>query len=161
MKYPKVAEKIAEITDYLPKDDNGNVIVPVDLGIILKKYALTAYDTTFKKSNVAGAFIRDKKEIYLDETDPHARKMFTLAHELGHYFLHDNAEDIMFREQTADTKKRQQMEKEADEFAAELLMPENVIRSYWTIAESVQQLATIFGVSYSAMLNRLRSLGYI
>lgn len=111
MKYPNVTAKVAEITDYLPKDNAGNVIVPVNLGIILKKYALTAYDTVFKKPDVAGAFIRDKKEIYLDETDPHTRKMFTLAHELGHYFLHNNAEDIMFREQTSGAKKRSKWKK--------------------------------------------------
>lgn len=157
MRYNKITEKVAEVSEYLPKDAAGNVVVPVDLSVILNKYGLKVYNAIFKKPDMAGAFVRKEKVIYLDKTDPYTRKRFTAAHELGHYLLHENAEDIMYRKRS----EKDAAEREADEFAAELLMPESVIRLYWTVAENIQQLAVIFGVSYSAMLNRLRHLGYI
>lgn len=157
--YDVVKAKVAEVSEYLPKI-GGVVKVPIDLGIILKKYGIRALDATFKKSEISGAFERKTKTILLDETDPYTRKMFTLAHELGHYFLHqDIVTDIVYRERTKG--KRAKLEKQADEFAAELLMPEAAIRLFWPVTSSVQQLAGIFSVSYVAMLNRLRHLGFI
>lgn len=152
--------KVLEVSEYLPKDKSGAPIVPVDLGKILQKFGLKAYNTHFSKPEISGAFDRDKKRIYLDATDPYTRKVFTLAHELGHYFLHDSqAYDVLYREKRLHD--RPELEKEADEFAAELLMPEATIRLYWPVAESIQQLAEVFSVSYSAMEYRLRNLGFI
>lgn len=155
-----VHDKVLEISEYLPKDSSGAPIVPVDLSVILQKFGIKAYSTTFSKPEVSGAFSRAEKLIYLDETDPYTRKLFTLAHELGHYFLHSNQDyDVLYRERRPHEHLNQ--EKEANEFAAELLMPESTIRLYWPIAESIQQLAEIFSVSYSAMEYRLRNLGFI
>ncbi len=156
----RVRNKVLEISEYLPKDKSGAPIVPVDLDKILQKFGLKAYNTNFSKPEISGAFSREEKQIYLDATDPYTRKVFTLAHELGHYFLHDDkAYDILYREKRSHA--RPELEREADEFAAELLMPEATIRLYWPIAESIQQLAEIFSVSYSAMEYRLRNLGFI
>lgn len=155
-----VHDKVLEVSEYLPKDISGAPIVPVDLSAILKKFGLTAYNTTFSRPEVSGAFNRAEKAIYLDETDPYTRKLFTLAHELGHYFLHSDQDyDVLYREKRPHEHPNQ--EKEANEFAAELLMPEPTIRLYWPVAESIQQLAEIFSVSYSAMEHRLRNLGFI
>lgn len=155
----EIHNKIAEISEYLPKDKSGAPIVPINLSIILNKFNLKAYDVEFKRPDVSGAFDRSAKEIYLNSTDPQSRKLFTLAHELGHYFLHSSVEsDVLFRERTDHKEKK---EKEADQFAAELLMPESSIRAYWPIAESIQQLADIFSVSYLAMKTRLQYLGFI
>lgn len=153
-----IQNKIAEIYEYIAKDDNGLPQVPVNLTPILEKFDIKAYNTSFKKPDIAGAFDRPNKTIFVNATDPQTRKIFTLAHELGHYFLHNNAADVLYREsKTA----KNTLGSEADLFAAELLMPESVIRFYWPIAESIQQLADIFSVSYSAMLNRLRYLDFI
>lgn len=155
-----IRDKVLEISEYLPKDKSGNPIVPVDLNKILYKFGLKAYNTRFSKPEISGALDRKQKRIFLDSTDPYTKKVFTLAHELGHYFLHDDqAYDILYREKRLHA--RPELEKEADEFAAELLMPEATIRLYWPIAESIQQLAEIFSVSYSAMEYRLRNLGFI
>lgn len=155
-----VCNKVLEISEYLPKDRNGVPLVPIDLSKILQKYGLKAYNKNFSEPEISGALDRAKKVIYLDATDPYTRKLFTLAHELGHYFLHDTlTHDIMYREKSRHGRTVQ--EKEADEFAAELLMPEATIRLYWTVAESIQQLAEIFSVSYLAMEHRLRNLGFI
>ena len=43
------------------------------------------------------------------------------------------------------------MEKEANEFAAELLMPENLVKEKWYECKSVYKMAKYFGVSEIAM----------
>lgn len=154
----RVISAVAEASEYLTKDGFGHIVVPVDLGQILRKYNLKAFNTDFVEPNIAGALDRRAKKIYINRDDPQTRKVFTLAHELGHYFMHDSKNvDILYREKDNRTSD----EREADHFAAMILMPEDTIRTYWTIAESVQDLANTFGVSYQAMLNRLRDLGYI
>lgn len=159
--HSEIQQKVTELYEYLAKDDSGSLIVPVNLSPLLEKFNLKAFNVTFNRPDIAGAFSRKEKTVYVNKTDPQTRKIFTIAHELGHYFLHNNVStDILYREQTINGRKPS-IETEADLFAAELLMPESVIRFYWPVAESIQQLADVFAVSYSAMLNRLRYLGFI
>ncbi len=154
----RVKQAVAEVSEYLAKDELGNIVVPVDLGQILEKYNLKAYNTTFTQPDVAGALDRKAKKIYVNRSDPQTRKIFTLAHELGHYFIHkDRNVDILYRERD----NHDEAEREADHFAAMILIPEETIRVYWPIADGVQGLTNIFGVSYPAMLNRLRDLRYV
>lgn len=105
------------------------------------------------------------------------RQRFTIAHELGHFFLHS---DILQQGAHVDTMitmlKRDQaaalgtvnIEVEANQFAAELLMPKKLIREYLSregIAQSaaaddlvVETLAKAFRVSVAAMAIRLTSI---
>lgn len=157
----KIDLKVAEVSEYLDLNKSGEPRIPVNLNPILKKYGLLAYEVSFTRQEVCGAFDRSAKTIFINSTDPQTKKMFTLAHELGHYFLHSSIErDVLYREKSSNSKK-EKIESEADLFASKLLMPEATIRSYWTVAESIQQMADLFGVSYTAMLNRLRSLEFI
>lgn len=156
-----ILNKISEISEYLPRNSHNTVSVPVDLRSLLEKYELSLRNATFKRPGISGAFDRSARTIYISPSDPSTRQRFTIAHELGHYFLHqDITEDILFREKSK-ADKTSQIETEADSFAAELLMPEDAIRLYWPIAESIQQLADIFDVSFLAMSTRLKCLGYL
>lgn len=91
-----------------------------------------------------------------------ARQRYTLAHEFAHYCLHRN--DYSKFEDTAFFRKEENktmIEYEANQFAAELLMPEKSVKS--AISEdilSLKELAKRFGVSLIAMRNRLIDLGY-
>ncbi|MCG8529852.1 MAG: ImmA/IrrE family metallo-endopeptidase [Desulfovibrionales bacterium] len=88
------------------------------------------------------------------------RQRFTIAHELGHHVLHNGERD---RELPCDfTMGGSQEEREANQFAAELLMPEDAVNVLVRIKNvvAVPELAKIFGVSYSAMRWRLHNLGY-
>lgn len=159
-----IVDKVAEISEYLPKDKTGAPIVPIDLNIILGKYQLTPQYINFSDQNIAGAFDRGARCIYINSTDPKTRRTFTIAHELGHYFLHQDVDkDVLFRERPPrdSHERREHIETEADLFAAQLLMPEETIRIFWPFAESIQQLADIFAVSYIAMKTRLQYLGFI
>ena len=90
------------------------------------------------------------------------RKRFTIAHEIAHFLLHSDGQ-TEFRDRTfaRRTNDPNHMEREADQFAAELLMPADSVRQ--KIASgitSLSALATQFGVSALAMKYRVQNLGY-
>lgn len=92
---------------------------------------------------------------------PHRQK-FTLAHELGHYVLHKNECDsftdtVFFRGMSNDN-----IERAANQFASELLMPKGRVDKLINECgvRNIGDLATHFGVSAVAMLNRIKDLGY-
>ena len=86
------------------------------------------------------------------------RKIFTIAHELGHLILHKNS----FNGKIAEENSKE--EKEADMFAAEFLMPEKAFEKKWEAykgiswIDAVLQIKQHFGVSYKTVLYRLNSL---
>lgn len=103
------------------------------------------------------------------------RRNFTAAHELGHYFLHDFDDVHVDRDfkvwlrSDASSKGTDVEEKEANLFAAELLMPARFLKrdvekigTVDAIDEDVlQELAGKYGVSTQAMTFRLAYLGYL
>lgn len=86
------------------------------------------------------------------------RNRFTIAHELGHVLLRHVHEG---KKQLRDTTfgNSDPIERAANTFAAELIMPEQKVRELFRGATSVQQLSEAFGVSNAAMSYRLQNLG--
>lgn len=80
------------------------------------------------------------------------RRRFSIAHELGHYLLH---RDLI----AAGTTPGPEHEREANEFAAELLMPEEVIRR--AALNQLAELKDHFLVSPTALQVRLERLGIL
>ena len=143
---------------------------PIDLSPILKNEGIEAITQDLsnleEKCNrkISGLIFVDdtSKTIYINGTEILARQRFTLAHELGHYFLHIKGAQkpgsniiVSFRGE------RSQREREADCFAAELLMPEELVRKKFdeTIFPTANEFAEFFGVSISAMRYRLNEMG--
>lgn len=106
------------------------------------------------------------------------RQRFTVAHEIGHYVLHDGeplhidalANYRVERRSSVSSAGTQTKEVEANAFAAELLMPEaflrrDIDRSNTAIDlsddTSISELADRYAVSVSAMTYRLGNLGFI
>lgn len=88
------------------------------------------------------------------------RNRFTIAHELGHVLLgHVNEGNPRERDTTFGNYNP--VERAANIFAAELVMPEMKVRELFGGASSVQQLSEIFGVSNAAMSYRLQNLGLV
>jgi len=108
--------------------------------------------------------------IYVNNGDGDNRQLFTIAHELGHFFLHREEIDngivsyrhaAMYEKYTNDERKR---EEEANHFAAELLMPEMIFREYFTKNSHldreilISKMADLFGVSEDAIKVRMSYL---
>ncbi|MDE2026770.1 MAG: ImmA/IrrE family metallo-endopeptidase [Patescibacteria group bacterium] len=120
-------------------------------------------------NDIAGAIEWDthtkKFEIFVDEKKKHTKQYFTIAHALGHYFLHPDIVkkeevlvDTVSMQATGDVATR---ECEANTFAAALIMPRELVKKAWTALQSVQECATIFHVSLSSMSQRLEALGLV
>src|SRR5690242_5272905 len=96
---------------------------------------------------------------------PLRRFRFTVAHELGHWICHalEGADPAVSYCRAIDLTEaaNRALEREANVFAAELLMPERAIRAGWEELGSVETLASRFDVSPSAMRWRLYSIGLI
>lgn len=89
------------------------------------------------------------------------RQRFTIAHELGHFFMHKDKnssfEDSTFFRDSNNTS----IEYMANEFASNLLMPENRIRKDIDLGiKNLYKLAEKFNVSIAAIKYRVVSLGY-
>jgi hypothetical protein len=107
-----------------------------------------------------GALVRSAHEVrgivFVKQTmRDQSRKRFTIAHEIGHYILHDDARvscgsnDIESWNRTLENPERQ-----ADEFAAELLLPSAEVRQHigkqWPSFQPVISLCNMFGASLTA-----------
>lgn len=124
-------------------------------------------------SSVSGATLykEGKFNIVVNSSKPANRQHFTLAHELGHYFLHKELlrkdgglidEDqqldvakILYRRDDAEYR---EVERQANRFAASLIMPRWLVVDAWNATHSVESCAKIFKVSQSAMSIRLSEL---
>lgn len=86
------------------------------------------------------------------------RQQFSLAHELGHFILHADT----FDPQTLEAPEYRQMEKEADEFASEFLLPAKAFsQSLGTERMNLDWYLRLKGIWYvaaAAMVYRARSL---
>ena len=93
---------------------------------------------------------------------PSRRIRFTIAHELGHWICHarglDDAPTYCRSQDLAEDADRA-LEREANVFGAELLMPEAAVREAWAAFPDAQGLAGRFGVSALAAQWRLYSFG--
>ncbi len=94
---------------------------------------------------------------------PTRRHRFTIAHELGHWICHareagDDAPNYC-RKQDVSQDTDRTLEREANVFGAELLMPEGPIRKACASTPTVLSVAEFFGVSELAARWRLYSFG--
>ena len=117
-----------------------------------------------RELDVSGVLVPAQRRIWLKADEPAERKRFTLAHELGHWVcqcLEGRGEDVMCRAADLADAATRANEREANIFAAELLMPEDAVRAAWAGEESVEACAGTFGVSGEAMGWRLFNLGLV
>ncbi|WP_295766053.1 ImmA/IrrE family metallo-endopeptidase [uncultured Oscillibacter sp.] len=115
------------------------------------------------KKPIAGAIQKHPQfgyTILVNESDIAVRQRFTIAHELGHFFLHmdkDAQENKIITSFRMDSSPK---ERQANAFAANLLMPESLVRQEHArmVIPVSDSLADIFRVSKQAMRFRLDEL---
>ena len=150
-------------------DNYWDWTLPVNIESIAQKLninVLTLNPFAPEHNGVSGlAEIKDNgKFIYSNSFDSERRKRFTLAHELGHHMLgHVTPSNPMFRDNvnSFSSSSNSWLETQANEFAAEMLMPYvaiDFLRNNQGIS-NIAKLADIFNVSEAAMYYRLKNLG--
>jgi Zn-dependent peptidase ImmA (M78 family) len=88
------------------------------------------------------------------------RQRFTIAHELGHFFLHRDRGDFEDRALFRRELQFDRLESEANNFASKILMPETEFRTIVVAKDAnLDMLARHFGVSNAAAQFRANSLG--
>jgi hypothetical protein len=96
---------------------------------------------------------------------PLRRFRFTIAHEVGHWVCHvvgaERAEPVFCRAKDISEDADRDLEREANVFAAELLMPEPAVRVAWADLEDIAACAALFDVSPTAMHWRLFAFGLV
>lgn len=130
------------------------------------------------EGDLSGFLFHDSNQKVIGVNTHHAsvRQNFTVAHELGHLLLHDQEElhvdrafpTVRLRDDVS-SQGIDDAEKEANLFAAELLMPHEFLQSDLAgrtpldlyDENFVPELACKYGVSVQAFMFRLQYLGYI
>ena len=102
----------------------------------------------------------DTRAVVLHGAADERRRRFTIAHEIGHFVLHPAR--VRPERGGVVTEAMRSEEREADTFAAELLMPEPLVRqAVLEQGANASLLADRFQVSTKAMEIRLRRLGVL
>lgn len=109
--------------------------------------------------SVAGFCDFAKARLYVNKEEIVVRQTFTIAHELGHWLLHKTLFEgdpqkyaVLPRNSVPDYSLP--YEKEANHFAAHLLVPSRLLRPVMETS-TVSHLAKAFGVSYTMMSFRV------
>lgn len=91
--------------------------------------------------------------IYIDENLSRHEQMFECAHEMGHMFLHKKTNAIFMDTRTGLNTNR--YEKEADTFAMDLLVEDNILAEYQEY--SMEQLSRLLGYEQRLIELRLKN----
>ncbi|MBB6469611.1 hypothetical protein HNQ96_005501 [Aminobacter lissarensis] len=146
--------------------------VPVNLEGALRALGLRVVTDANLDPDVSGHIRKvepGRYEIASAGGEPVSRQRFTVAHELGHYILHRN----LIGDGINDSTKYRTMrgsrlynsriddvhERQANSFAANILMPEHTLRRDIGWYGTVEDAARAYNVSRSAMRWRLKNLG--
>jgi len=133
---------------------------PVSLRDVVSALNLEVVQTTREPFLSEGALqpMGDSHAIVVRGASSERRRRFTIAHEIGHFVLHPGR--LAPERGGAVNEAWQEQEREADQFAAELLMPEDLVReAVVEHGDDASRLADRFDVSRQAMQTRMRRLG--
>lgn len=136
---------ILDLMSILYKDYNFNYIVLPDNNKRFKSNEEAHTD-------ISKGTIYIKESVYKDLENPSSRSHFTIAHEVGHYFFHHLFGPVMSRNIRPD-KIYEDPEWQADQFAAELLMPYNLVKNL-----GVEEIYRRCNVSFAAAKVRYQKL---
>lgn len=144
--------------------ENYRLSTPVDLQHLCEQLGISVWVGNLE--GASGLILKEPgsdADIYLERTDSRPRQRFTLAHELGHYFerLEASDDEYSFRDKAAVREVRSKnyglMEFYADEFAGELLMPEDEFLDIYD-KRGLTGAASHFRVSPAAVKKRKERL---
>jgi len=162
----QIEERAAEILR-----QNGLDSIPIDPLTLAKQQGIKVHNARFNDDSIVGMLSKSGEDLTLlvNQFAAPYRKRYTIAHELGHHFLHlsgdgDYVDDEanLFRSSEDSVKQLtsdHRQEIQANMFAVAVLMPEFQVRNEWVNDHSVARLARRFNVSETAMGIRIDQLG--
>lgn len=134
--------------------------LPVDPEVIAEAEGIDVVYAEFNEeaaAAISGLYDASSNRIIVNKSLPGNRKTFTIAHELGHFVMHlDYAKSQAYRALPRSNFHRNKPahEKEADVFAANLLVPCEVLKKYKDVA-NIDELAELFAVSREVIVNQM------
>lgn len=159
-------------------EDNNICEAPVNLEQICHLFEIDV-EPIDADDNLSGFFVvgdNNRKIIGYNKSHNENRRRFTIAHELGHFYLHfkgeqkifiDNNSHKFFRNEKSSSGEIRR-EREANAFAAALLMPSSLIENEIEKLQNIENLSTIikklstaFKVSQQSVHFRIINLGII
>jgi len=154
------AESIANQLNYQPCDDILAAIAKIGGKVKIE-------DTLLSDPERSGSLFVDGNNDFTIIVPAHtspSRDRFTIAHELGHFFVHYlwkcSKDGTAPFKMMALRKDSERVEWEANWFAAAFLMPSDVFRErHQALGGDIEKLASAFCVSQAAAEIRARSLG--
>lgn len=139
---------------------------PVDPFMIAQKVGLPVYERDFEEE-ISGVLVivGDRRAIGVNTRHAEVHRRFSVAHEVAHFIKgHRTAVDIDVndRQLFGETGANPTEEREANAFAAELLMPRKWVRNHFAhVSSDHEELARLYNVSKQAMWYRLVNLGLV
>lgn len=162
------------------KENNINTC-PVEIVKVCKENGLEVFEE-YLGPDVSGMIVVDDKEwegyntnqfISVNLAESAVRRRFSIAHELAHFVLHRNGSKLYaHRDFLGKGTIKSRIEQEANYFAANILMPEELVKekveeikdNVWGVLPSfvlIREIADNFVVSESAAEVRLKQLGIL
>lgn len=146
--YPKVAAEAKRVLE-----ENFVIGPPVLAYEIAENCGLRVTVEIFEDASIAGMLDIEKKLIIVNKCDSLTRQSFTIAHELGHWLLHVKPgdmtnEEVLYRKPLGQPDD-DWMEKEANWFAANLLVPPEMLSMCRNLSQD--EAAHLFRVSPSVI----------
>ncbi|MDI2113080.1 ImmA/IrrE family metallo-endopeptidase [Commensalibacter nepenthis] len=142
---------------------------PVPLGKIAKEFGVKVFTSPLEQG-ISGQIAKENGDfvIRINKYESRQRQRFTLAHELAHYFLHKDIienegpikDNILYRSGKSDT-----VEAQANRLAAEIIMPDEKIKSDLNQLrknmdeETFDMIASKWEVSNQALRIKLSTVG--
>ena len=94
------------------------------------------------------------KQIHINQNLPEHIQKLTCAHELGHALLHPDENTSFLRNCTLFSVDK--LEIEANQFAIELLLPDDVFIEYINLGYSLEQISRITGYTKNLIESRMK-----
>ncbi|MDR2175609.1 MAG: ImmA/IrrE family metallo-endopeptidase [Synergistaceae bacterium] len=126
---------------------------PVNLGVICDCLKVEVYAMPCEAFGAAFSHCGGRRCLLVNSRLPQGRFRFSIAHELGHFLLRHRPLAYIGE------KRSPAIEKEADAFASELLLPEDFLRAD-AARFTVPDLARRYKVSRQALEIRMKNLKF-
>lgn len=151
---------------------SGAYKAPIDVHLVASKNGIDVQEVDIGEDISGIIILKDgKATIGYNPKDISERRRFTIAHELGHYFLHRDQMEMFvdksfyaLRDERS-SKGEYIIEREANAFAASLLMPRDLVieavnQQNFDLGDdtALQKISEKFQVSTQAMSFRLANL---